>query len=51
MKLHFPHTCLELCAQVLWDDPNNHRHPMDKGIGDVTYCGPHAFPLPVARGG
>jgi len=33
--------------EVLWDDPNNHRHPMDKGIGDVTYCGPHAFPLPI----
>jgi len=32
---------------VSWDDINNNRHPLDRGIGDETYCGPHAKPDPV----
>jgi len=29
-----------------WDSPNNHRHPLDKGFENWTYCGPHATPAP-----
>lgn len=29
-----------------WDSPNNHRHPLDKGFANWTYCGPHATPAP-----
>jgi len=30
------------------DDPYNFRHPLDRGVDTVTYCGPHADPQPVS---
>ena len=33
--------------QVARDSPYNHRHPLDRGIDTVTYCGPSADPQPV----
>jgi hypothetical protein len=32
---------------VTRQDENNNRHPMDRGIDRVTYCGPLADPQPV----
>merc|ERR1712086_210945 len=30
-----------------WDDAHNYRHPLDRGVANWTYCGPHASPMPL----
>jgi len=35
-------------SPLKWNDVANYRHPLDKGVGNWTYCGPHASPMPLS---